>query len=98
MARGLFHHLPIGIALMLGARHYLVETVRRPGKLDVVGALSSTLGMSSLVYGIVRCASDGWSDSTTVVTFTAGVLLLAVFVINEGTARQPIMPLRLFAS
>ncbi|MFJ2363328.1 MFS transporter [Pseudomonas sp. NPDC087697] len=95
---GFFINLPIGIALMLGARRYLAETVRRPGQLDVVGALCSTLGMSSLVYGIVRSASDGWGDSTTLVTFTAGVLLLAVFVLNEGKAEQPIMPLRLFAN
>jgi EmrB/QacA subfamily drug resistance transporter len=95
---GFFINLPIGIALMLGARRYLVETERRSGQLDVMGALGSTLGMTSLVFGIVRCASDGWGDSIAMAFSLAGILLLVLFVLNEWKAEQPIMPLRLFAS
>jgi EmrB/QacA subfamily drug resistance transporter len=95
---GFFINLPIGIALMLGARRYLAETELRAGRLDVAGALSSTLGMTSLVYGIVRTASAGWSDPYTVASLLAGVVLLAFFVWHEWRAPQPIMPLRLFAS
>src|SRR4051812_4214815 len=39
-----FINLPIGIALILAAPRYLPETERVPGRLDVPGALSSTLG------------------------------------------------------
>jgi EmrB/QacA subfamily drug resistance transporter len=95
---GFFINLPIGIALMLGARRYLDETERHSGQFDLAGAVSSTLGMSALVYGIVRSASTGWHDALTITPLTAGVILLALFVINEALARQPIMPLRLFAS
>jgi MFS family permease len=59
---GFFINLPIGIALMLAARHCLTETDRRAGELDLAGALSSTFGMTMLVYGIVRSAVAGWSD------------------------------------
>lgn len=41
-----FINVPIGIAMMLAAPRYLAETERRPGQLDVAGALSSTLGTS----------------------------------------------------
>jgi EmrB/QacA subfamily drug resistance transporter len=95
---GFFINLPIGVALIFGARRYLAETERRPGQLDLAGALSSTLGMSALVYGIVRSATAGWSNPFTIAALTAGVLLLAFFVVNELRAEQPIMPLRLFAS
>jgi MFS family permease len=72
---GFFLNLPIGIALMLAARRYLTETDRRAGELDLAGALSSTFGMTTLVYGIVRSATAGWSDPVTIAALTAGVLL-----------------------
>jgi EmrB/QacA subfamily drug resistance transporter len=95
---GFFINLPIGIALMLATRHYLAETDRRAGELDLAGALSSTFGMTMLVYGIVRSAVAGWSDPVTMAAVTAGILLLALFVLNERRAKQLIMPLRLLAS
>ncbi|MBS2964110.1 MFS transporter [Actinocrinis puniceicyclus] len=95
---GLFINVPIGIALVLLAPRYLPETDRNPGRFDLVGALSSTLGMTALVYGFVRAGSDGWSDRATVASFAAAVTLLAGFVLSEARAEQPIMPLRLFAS
>jgi MFS family permease len=95
---GFFINLPIGIALMLAALRYLAVTDRRAGQLDLTGALSSTFGMTTLVYGIVRSAVAGWSDPVTIALLIAGVLLLALFVLNESRAKQPIMPLRLFAS
>jgi len=56
----------------------------------------STLGMAALVYGFVRAAADGWSDSFTIASFVAGVVLLTAFVLTELRAEQPITPLRLF--
>ncbi len=54
--------------------------------------------MTALVYGIVNSATAGWTDPTTMMALAASVLLLAFFVLNEWRAKQPIMPLRLFAS
>ncbi len=90
--------LPIGLGLILAARRTITETELRLGKLDVPGAITSTAGMTALVYGVVRSATAGWSDRDTVTSLAAGVVLLGVFVLNEWWARQPIMPLRLFAS
>src|SRR5207249_4271222 len=95
---GFFINVPIGIALMLGAQRYLGESERRSGEFDVAGALTSTLGMTGVVYGLVRSASAGWSDRVAVAALTAGVVLLALLVLNEWRAKQPIMPLRLFAN
>jgi predicted MFS family arabinose efflux permease len=62
-----------------------------------MGAVTSTLGMTSLVYGFVRAASDGWGERWTVASFGAGAFLLAAFVLTEMRAEQPITPLHLFA-
>jgi EmrB/QacA subfamily drug resistance transporter len=95
---GFFMNVPIGIGLMIAAQRCLPETERKPGELDAVGALSSTLGMAALVYGLVRSTDSGWSDPITSVALAAGVVLLVLLVINETRAKQPILPLRLFAS
>ncbi|HZO35071.1 MAG TPA: DHA2 family efflux MFS transporter permease subunit [Gaiellaceae bacterium] len=95
---GLFINVPIGIALMLAAPRYLPETVRRTGRFDLRGAASSTLGMTAVVFGIVRAATAGWTDRLTVSSLVAGVVLLALFVVNERHAEQPITPLHLFAN
>jgi EmrB/QacA subfamily drug resistance transporter len=95
---GLFINVPIGLAMILLAPRYLPETDPRPGHHDLAGAITSTLGMSALVYGFVRAGSAGWGDPGTVASFVASVGLLAAFVANETRARQPITPLRLFAS
>ena len=91
-------NLPVGAALMYLAPRHLAETERQPGRLDVAGAVTSTLGMTAGVYGFVRAATDGWGDSLTVASFSAGLILLATFVLTERRAVQPITPLRLFAS
>jgi MFS family permease len=73
---GFFINVPIGIAMIVAARRYLAETERRSGQLDARGALASTLGMTALVYGIVRSADAGWTDTGTLAALAAGVLLL----------------------
>ena len=93
---GFFINVPIGIAMIIAAPRFLPETPPRPGSLDLVGALCSTLGMTSLVYGIVRSADQGWADGRTVAALVVGVGLLIGLVVNEWRVRQPIMPLHLF--
>ena len=95
---GLFLNVPVGAALIWAAPRFLPETERRDGSFDVAGAATSTLGMTTLVYGFVRAASDGWGDSVTVASFALSAVLLIGFVFNEMRAEQPITPLRLFAS
>jgi len=95
---GFFINLPVGIALMFAAPRHIGESERRAGRFDLTGTLSSTLGMSALVLGIVRSATAGWHDPVTVASLSAGGILLALLVLNEWRAEQPIMPLRLFAN
>jgi len=92
----LFINVPIGILLIALTPRFLDETERRPGRFDVVGAVTSTAGIAAVVYGFIRAASDGWSDSLTMVAFVAGVVLLTGFFAIELRANQPIVPLRLF--
>src|SRR3954449_771309 len=94
---GFLLNVPIGLAAIVAAPRHLDETVRHAGRLDVPGALSSTLGAAALVFGIVHSADAGWGHDTTIVALALGTLLIAVFVSGQARAAQPLTPLRLFA-
>jgi MFS family permease len=92
-----FVNVPIGLGLLVLSRFSLAESTTKSGRFDLLGALSSTIGMTSLVYGFVRAATNGWSDTQALVAFAAGAALMVAFVFNESRAEAPITPLRLFA-
>jgi EmrB/QacA subfamily drug resistance transporter len=94
----LFINVPIGVVLISLAPAYLPETERHTGEFDLAGAATSTLGMSALVYGLVHAAETSWGDAVALGSFAVAALMLAAFVAVEKRARQPITPLRLFAS
>ncbi|HEX8982141.1 MAG TPA: MFS transporter [Ktedonobacterales bacterium] len=92
-----FINVPIGLVVIALASRVIAEPRRNPGRLDIAGALTATLGMVSLVYGFIRAASQGWGDHMTWGSFAAAALLLGLFVFVESRVNQPLLPLRLLA-
>ena len=94
----LFINVPIGVAVIMLAPRFVAETPRVPGRFDLPGAVTSTVGVTALVYAFIRAASDGWGNHVAIAAFAVAAVLLVAFVLNERRAPQPITPLRLFAS
>ncbi|MER6037491.1 MFS transporter [Streptomyces sp. NPDC001835] len=93
----LFVNVPIGLLIAFLAPLYISESERHPGRFDIAGALTSTAGMASLVYGFIRASEEGWRDGLTLGSFGAAVVLLVAFVLIELRAKEPITPLKMFA-
>ncbi|WP_208898393.1 MFS transporter [Streptomyces incarnatus] len=93
----LFVNVPIGVLIASLAPLYISESQRHPGRFDITGALTSTAGMASLVYGFIRASENGWRDGLTLGSFGAALVLLFAFVLTEVRAKEPITPLRMFA-
>ncbi len=93
----MFVNVPIGVAVYVAGRLFLDETPRQHVRFDIAGAITSTLGMTSLVYGFVHAAAHGWSNTETLMAFALGVVLLTAFILVERNAEAPITPLSLFA-
>ncbi|ATW51199.1 MFS transporter [Streptomyces xantholiticus] len=93
----LFVNVPIGLLIAVATPRWIKESERHPGRFDITGALTSTLGMVALVYGFIRAAQDGWRDAYTLASFGAAVVLLAAFLMVERRSKQPITPLHMFA-
>lgn len=93
----LLMNVPIGLVVAVLAPFTLTEGPRIRGHFDLAGALTSTLGLGGLVYGLLRAAEGAWLDPLTIGCVLGGLLLLGLFVVIERRATQPIMPLRMFA-
>jgi EmrB/QacA subfamily drug resistance transporter len=93
----MFVNVPIGLAVLFVGRAVLAETARRHGRFDLAGAITSTAGMTAVVFGLVEAGSDGWAAPVTLGSLVAGVALLWLFVRIEKTAAEPILPLRILA-
>ena len=96
----LFVNVPIGIAAALAALIVLPAAARRPGRLDIPGAITGTIGVAALVYGLSNAATspDGtshWGDPQVVTALAAGVVLLAAFALVEARSRAALLPGRL---
>ena len=99
----LFVNVPIGIAVALAAPAVLPGTARRPGRFDLPGTMTGTVGVAALVYGLSSAATspDGtshWGDGKVVAALTAAVVLLTAFAVIETRSRHALLPVRLLRS
>jgi EmrB/QacA subfamily drug resistance transporter len=96
----LFVNVPIGIAVALAALVVLPGASRRPGRLDLPGAITGTGGVAALVYGLSSAATspDGtshWGDPKVVAALAAAAILLAAFAVIETRSPHALLPVRL---
>ena len=87
---------PIGLAAAALAPRFLRESESHPGQMDVPGAITGTLGLLGIVYGLTRAGDEqyGWGDTGTLASLAAGVVLLIVFALIESRAEHPLLPFR----
>lgn len=95
---GFLVNVPTGIVLFIATNKLLAETERHTGKFDIVGTVTSTIGMSAIIYGIIHSSNAGWGDFTTLTFVVGGLLMMGIFLLTEAHSRQPLLPLRLFQS
>ncbi|MGI8716366.1 MAG: MFS transporter, partial [Lapillicoccus sp.] len=90
-------NVPIGLVAAYFAPRVLAESDRNTGKLDVPGALSATLGLMAIVFGLSRAgqADYGWGAASTIFSLATGVALLVTFVLVETRTPHPLLPFRI---
>jgi EmrB/QacA subfamily drug resistance transporter len=96
-----FVNLPIGIVTAILARRLLDrdQGIGFGEGADVGGAVLVTGSLMLGVYTIVKPAADyGWGADRTLMLGAVSVALLVAFVAREATARNPLVPLRIFRS
>jgi EmrB/QacA subfamily drug resistance transporter len=91
-------NVPFGIASALMVQRYLRdEPERHEHKLDILGTVTLTAGITLLLVGLIEGPSAwGWSDPRTLAVFAGTVVSLVVFFWQEMRAPEPMLPLSLF--
>ena len=95
-----FVNLPIGIATFVFARR-LIEKDEGIGirqGADTPGAVLITGALMLAVYTIVEARDFGWGSLHTLGLGAIALGLLAGFIVRQATAKDPLMPLRVFRS
>ena len=98
-----FVNVPIGLVVAALATRVLPESQRRTGRFDLPGAITGTLGVASLVYGLSSAAttSNGvshWGDTKVIASLAAAVVLLAAFAVIEVRSTHALLPIRVLRS
>lgn len=89
-------NVPIAIAaFMLAIPNIKESKASGDTRYDIPGAVTSTLGLVSLVYGITQAGELGWSDQTTLMWFGAAIALLAAFFVIESRTSHPLLPMNI---
>jgi EmrB/QacA subfamily drug resistance transporter len=96
-----FVNIPIGIVTAVLAMRLLEKDqgIGFGNGADVLGAVLVTSSLMLLVYTIVDPAAElGWGAARTLALVAVSLALLAAFLVREATARNPLIPLRIFRS
>jgi EmrB/QacA subfamily drug resistance transporter len=72
------------------------EAKRASRRVDLPGAALAATGLACTVFALIEQPRLGFGDPAVSGTLVAGVVLLVGFVVREATAREPMLPLRLF--
>jgi EmrB/QacA subfamily drug resistance transporter len=98
-----FVNVPIGLAVAALAPRVLGESERRRGQFDLPGAITGSLGLAALVYGLSNAATSQngvshWGDTKVIVSLVAAVVLLVAFGFIEVRSRSALLPIRVLRS
>lgn len=94
-------NVPIGLAVLgslILVPRLVAETPRRPGRFDVIGALSATGGAVALVWALIEAPDYGWGGWRTVGGFIVGAILIAVLARTERRVAHPLLQPQLLKS
>ena len=90
-------NVPIGLVAAALAPRLLAESESHHGELDIPGALTGTLGLLGIVFGLTQAgkADYGWDHPSTIVSLALGVVLLGIFAMIESRVEHPLLPMRI---
>jgi EmrB/QacA subfamily drug resistance transporter len=91
-----FVNVPIGVlALMVTLREVSESKAPVASRPDWPGFVTFTLGLTALVYGLIRSHPDGWGSTTVTGSLIAAAVLIVLFVVIEARSSAPMFDLHL---
>jgi EmrB/QacA subfamily drug resistance transporter len=96
-------NVPIGLLVAVLTPRFLAESAPQHGRWDLPGAITGTLGLAALVYGLNRKAQTDadtglpqeWTDDLVLIPLIAAVLLIVAFFVIEVRSPHALLPIRI---
>lgn len=93
-----FINVPIAIGVVFAALKYVPASMPRDReRVDVLGALTITGSLMTLVYALAKAAELGWDSKSTIISLVVSAGLMAAFIVNEAKIRHPLIKLGIFS-
>ena len=90
-------NVPLVAAGLVAVALFVPETSSgNTRRLDVLGAVMSSLGLLALTYGFIEAGSNGWGDPLVYGAIIVGAVLLAAFLWWQRRSANPLIDLGLF--
>lgn len=94
----MFINVPIGLFVLATVHRNVAETNRRPGRFDVVGALSASGAAALTVWTLIKAPDHGWGSWQTIGGFAVAAVLVVLLVATEARHPHPLLRLGLLRS
>ncbi len=93
-----FINVPISILIFVIAYKIVPshDAEESNNAIDLAGAISVTISMLSLVYGLTQGPTYGWFSWSTLPFFGITIVSLIFFYFNETRQKHPLLPLNIF--
>ncbi|GIH70566.1 DHA2 family efflux MFS transporter permease subunit [Sphaerimonospora thailandensis] len=94
-----FINVPVGAAALVFGLWALRESrAQTLSRVDWPGVLLLSVTMFALVWSIIKAPDWGWGDLKTIGFLAVAVVVGAMFLFWQAKAREPLLPLSLFAN
>ncbi|MEV8634677.1 MFS transporter [Streptosporangium sp. NPDC051023] len=91
-----FVNVPVALAVLVAAPFLIAESrPARRARLDAPGAVTVTVGLLALVYGLTAAGERGWTSPVALGSLALGAVMLVAFWFVETRAAAPLVPVRI---
>ncbi|MCL4296562.1 MAG: MFS transporter [Anaerolineae bacterium] len=91
-------NLPLGLLTLYLSHRFVPESKSEkiPESQDWLGAVLITIGLGSLIFGLIEGPRRGWAAPSVPISLVASLVFLIAFGIVETKTEHPMIPLQLF--
>ncbi len=90
--------VPLGVIVIIVAFFLLKNSLQKETKpaFDFRGAITSSLGVGLLLYGLSEAGNKEWSDPIVVASLAFGIFFIALFVVLQNRSSNPMLDFTVF--
>lgn len=90
-------NVPVVILALIAAPLVMRESRSdTPRRIDTLGVLLSSVGLTALVYGVIEAPVRGWGNPLALGPLVGGVVMMALFVAVERRVTDPLVDVSFF--